>query len=278
MKGNTLECLHDYLNHLPWGTRHCTTTRQELMSFVGVNNVDTLGSWRRKKNTPKGLVLIKIRYFLEKEGYQVTELKAMQKLVYDLGKLISYNILQSEEVATYLGYTAKSALWDLLHGNRGLLKDKAEKIKVLIKQNKEALTALNNLNDQQSINTAPNIDTAPNIGIGPNIDTGPSQKKVPPAKKKRLSAEQEEESPLLQESIALLTSLKGITAVLTPRLKQILETLTVEQRRELRKLAGRSLIFDLSNDVFAMNNLLGALCSEKARELKNNRDRKEDED
>ncbi len=69
-------------------------------------------------------------------------------------------------------------------------------------------------------------------------------------------------------AIALLDNLAQATILLTPQLNHLLsDATTPEQRQEFRALAGRSRVFELSNDIFRLNQLMNALCSETARNI-----------
>lgn len=248
-EGATLECIIDYLNQLPEG-KNSVQARTLLMKFVDIGRPDTIARWRKGTNKPLGLPLIKLRYFLEAQGYEVKELKALDKKIYNLGKLIAFNVVSFKEVSQRLGYAKDNGLSRVLHGKRNVLPEKIEKLDKILADLSDKLIKLPGIKKEQSSQDKALTATRP-IDIQEPVVY---------------------DETLFQETKELLSTLDSTIALLEPRLKILLsDKTTAEQRQAFREIAGRHLVFDLSNRSHGLTELLMALCSEKAREHNNNK-------
>jgi hypothetical protein len=230
-KGYTLSCLEQYLGHLPWNDEKFIHERKAMAAFVGVQ-LDTIRDWYTKRNKPIGLVLVKIRYFLENQGYKVTELENLPRPVYILGKLIAEGKIDYVETYQKIGMKGKTELLKVLHGSRNLSGARFDAVKRIC-ANFQAEFSKESLK----------IVTPKKVAI------------LPPATV----------SPDLAEIVHLLCCVDDLTILLEPRLESILAgEVDAETRVALRN---KVKVFELSNRFHRCTQLLNALCSEKAREI-----------
>lgn len=241
MKGNTAEVLRDYLDKLPWNQRNCQDARKDLSAATGVSEM-TIRTWHKDGILPTGIVLIKLRYFLEKQGYEVEELLALKREYYELGKLVADNVISLTDLQTYLGYAGAKQLYPLLFGKNEASPDKLAKIQDLLKDPHAA--------PQQPADLETPEEKAP-------------EENQPPA-------EMPDETAIpakFDGVIPLMEILKQTCALLQPKIEGLIDDDSLQaERRALREEAGRRLVFDLANEVSNVDLLLNALCSERARE------------
>jgi len=240
----TVDCLRRYLATLNSGDEDCVQAKRSLMKFVGLENPRILSSWLKGEFKPIGLKLVKVRYFLENQGFKLFELEKLDRKIYELGKLIAFEKLDLSQVCQELGYRPKS-LFEILHGKKRSSEDKLTRINQILKKfAKESKE--------------------------PGEVPSPSPKAEPPVVKAAPVTESSQApiAPDLEtETIFLLGILKNVTALLKPRLDHLLsDKVSAESRHNFRQRAGRERVFDLSNEFFHLNFQLNSMCSEKARE------------
>lgn len=236
-EGNTQDCLKHYLSQLPWSDKGCAEARKPMADFLGVRS-DSIRRWLVTDIQPIGLVLVKLRYFLEEKGYRITELETLKKPVRMLGKLIATQQITWEEAVERIQFSNASELLQVLHGNRGLSSERMVIVARICADYSE---------DEETHHAA-----------------------APPWKNQMAPTETPNKKGVRIEEdvIHLLDALNGLCAVLEPRLEYMLsEGFTPEQRQLFRERAGRVRVFDLANRFFGLNKQLNALCSEKAREI-----------
>jgi hypothetical protein len=240
MKGTTLECLEHYLKTLPWGTNRCGEEKKPLVEFVGITT-GSVRRWLTKESIPKGMRLVKLRYFLESKGYEVTELAKIQEPIKSLGRLIAFGKIDIREVSLKVGYPGIDELFQVLHGNHGVPLAKKKALELICEKFEET------------------IPKQP-IGVIEIIE----EKKF-------------EKLPLDADSRELLGFLNCIDALydlLEPRLEEFLsDNVSSEKRQEFRQKAGRKLVFDLANRCHSITSMLNSLCSEKSREINKKKDK-----
>ena len=239
LTGSTADCLRHYLKQLPWGTREIAEARQPLVDSVGVDP-NSIRRWFVEPSMPVGLALVKLRYFLETIGYQVTDLDALEQPVRHLGKLISLGVVDVETASDQIGFSEVSKLFRLLHGNSGLSEERRPAVEEIC--SKHPL--------EKALVTPRAVASV--------------EHPIP-----LLPTEHEKGAISVEDDVFnLLVSLNGLSALLTPRLEHMLSNgFTSAQRQAFRDRAGQGLVFKLSNRFYALNKLLNALCSEKAREI-----------
>jgi hypothetical protein len=222
----TSESLKDYLTRFQWGKGGCYNSLKPMADFLGVGP-RTIQRWWIGKSQPLGLVLVKLRYFLEKCGYEIQEFSHLDQVVYDLGRLIAFGQLNYEEISRQFGYTDHAELLQVLHGMHNF-SDVKQRLAVEICATVKQKMQLNQIPIKQ--NESNSISS-----ISEN------------------------------EALCLLRSIFEQTSVLLPRLEALVsDKVSPDQRRQFREKAGKSLPFDLAN---RFHRVLNALCSERARQL-----------
>ncbi|HRY52459.1 MAG TPA: hypothetical protein P5089_01255 [Candidatus Portnoybacteria bacterium] len=242
--GTTKECFWHYLSELSEKGKESEDSRKFFIDFLG-SSQRTISDWLAHKYLPHGFVLIKLRYLLEKEGYQIHELGKLSPSIRDLGWLIAFGHLDANQVYQAIGVDSCNRLYSVLHGQRGISKERMLKVEQIVATHRELieLTKTSNALQNQSVQIEKIEEKKENIKSVPNW-------------------------PIEQEMTSLLKALESNIFLLLPRLEYILSPIVpVAQRQKIRDFAGRQLLFDLSNKLDYCVTLLNAACSEKTREL-----------
>ncbi|MCX6781567.1 MAG: hypothetical protein NTW66_00365 [Candidatus Magasanikbacteria bacterium] len=245
IEGKTLECLKHYLSQLPWDTKMCVQARRQIIDFLDVTP-HTVRRWWTGDIVPVGLVLVKLRYFLEREGYRVSELNDLDATTRALGMLIAYGSIDFDATVIQLKCPNASEFLRVLHGARRFTAARDLAAEAICVKNRDVLAKL--------------FFTSPGNGhpapvITPVVTPAQVKEKAPGAG---------------EELIKYLRLFSGILELLHPRLNDFLsEEVSPEERHELRERAGRELVYDLARRSKQVTELMTALCSEKAREISN---------
>lgn len=240
LTGSTADCLRHYLKQLPWGkSAKLSRAEKPMIEFIGITS-GTIRRWFLEQVAPGGMPLLKLRYFLESNGYQVTDLDSLEKPVRRLGEIISHGIVDFREMVEQIGYKQDTELLQVLHGRRGLSNERRAKIEEICSKHPLEKASV-------TLRAVASVEHP-----------------IPP-----LSTDHEKNVISVEDDVFnLLISLNGLSSLLTPRLEHMLSNgFTSAQRQAFRDRAGQGLVFKLSNRFYALNKLLNALCSEKAREI-----------
>lgn len=209
-----------------------------LVDFLKVGQ-KPVRNWKELRKEPRGLIIIKIRYLLEKLGYEIIELSKLTRSIRQFGKLVSFGYVDINVAYKEIGIDRAGRLLDVLHGEKTLQPDRLFKIREIVARHKEDLENIANACEKPHNNFT---DKAP-------------QK---PAKVSDNRTD--------QETVFLLSALKSITNLLSPRLDTLLfDDVSAEQRRQFRNTATGALIFNLANEFDICVFRLNALCSEETR-------------
>lgn len=235
MKDTTERCFLDYLSGIPTG-RDSVKARSSMIEFLGTN-MDTSRRWLMNKRVPVGLMLVKLRYFLEREGYQITELLGLEKAVYNLGKLIAYGVLEFKVVSDRMGYPDKNSLLQLLHGKQGLSGERRAIMEEIVGENEKSLSELPEAPIEEMKERLVIASKTKSVFTGEN-----------------------------EELFHLIGVLKGVLIVVLPKLEVIVsDEKSPEYRKKFREESGDNFVFETSNLAHRITQLLNALCGERAR-------------
>ncbi len=102
--GTTTECVRHYFEGVQ--DNENDPKNSALAEFLKIPYAPTIRRWMLGEIAPIGQLLIKVRYFLQSQGYVVTELVALDPEVALLGKWFAYGEMTIDEVATVLGYSS----------------------------------------------------------------------------------------------------------------------------------------------------------------------------
>ncbi|MFC1656547.1 hypothetical protein ACFL14_01085 [Patescibacteria group bacterium] len=114
----TEECLRD-LSQKP----SRSDIIKKLSEFVGVVN-KTVAKWLNGKRMPNGENLLKLRYFLDQEGYQVSELLDLDKDIREFGRFVAVGKITLDSAYKLLKFTHRDTILDLLLGRQNTSREK----------------------------------------------------------------------------------------------------------------------------------------------------------
>jgi hypothetical protein len=138
-KGDTAQCFRHYATTLPRkGSRNVSKSRKILADFCGVS-LGTTEHWLIRNGRQKGLPLLKLRFFLELRGYEVSELEALKKdkVFYQLAEMIAYNTIGIEEARVHLGFVDLKSVFRLASGGFRTTLTRLGKIETLWEKHKD---------------------------------------------------------------------------------------------------------------------------------------------
>ncbi len=115
-------------SRFPHGKRGRIKALKPLADFCGVTPETTQKLLDGLGSLPVGEVLIKLLCYLDLHGYRIIEFERLPRVLRNFAELIGFSVLSAEEALKCLGYHQASEIYVLLRGNRGLTKDKEEKM------------------------------------------------------------------------------------------------------------------------------------------------------
>lgn len=255
-KGNTRECLDDYFSTLSWSVSAALHERKPICDFVGVDPAP-VRKWYIERYLPVGITLVKLRYFLESIGYQVSELENLNQSVRDLGRLICHGIVSVEEAVTELMLPSHSQLLRLLHGTvSGLASERMSRL--------EQICEIYERETAELVQKIPKKWAVKPVTHGASISAHSNQVTRPDSHPNTRNGDG---LSFEDEVIHLLHILDSDCKLVGPRLQRMVDEFTPEQRANFRETASPDLVFRLSNRIYAVYKQLGALSSEKALEI-----------
>jgi len=252
MKETFRECLKDYAGTMPApGTRHVNESRRPMADFCGVN-IRTAERWLIAGNLPIGEPLIRLLFFLELVGYEVFELKRLERTIYRLGEMISYNVLSVQEVVGMLSYEKSSSAYRPILKGLSTTHQRSDKINTAWKSHKDEI------NSRREVWLS---------RLGKTSQTKHTSSATTPSSVRKQTGERHislGRDPEL-ETLGYL-----VLAALPLAEKIVSDEFTAEDRRNLRKMTG-------GDNIFRLSNALNALCGETARkQVIGNSQKKED--
>jgi len=234
--GTTQECFRHYLRNDKGRDLKC---RETLMKFVKVSS-PTVRRWLIDDTKPAGEVLVRLRYFLEQQGYRVSELEKLAKPVRNFGRLLGLDIASLKDLTLALKMpegTSDSQTLAILRGVQGVSPGRSKLMEAFTEEFKGLL---------QEKTAKASIAAAEEAG----------QKlasKVHPALNGSRSHVNSKEKKHLIETFGLMVkSMVPLANLLAS------DSYTDADREMAREFAGGDGVFNLSN-------CLSMLCSETAR-------------
>lgn len=131
--GTTAACLLAYGQTLPKG-RQAAIGRKPMADFINVTE-DTVYRWLNGAQQPIGFGLIKVWYWLESQGYIVTDLqqlKISKPVIYALGYFLSFGKFELDALRLTLTYHKLSSFLAVLRGETNASAVKQEQMRVLM--------------------------------------------------------------------------------------------------------------------------------------------------
>ena len=232
---STRACILHYGQSLPVGGNSGKEARQPMAQFVETSDRQ-IYRWTRLESSPRGEDLIRVRFWLESQGYKVSELQELADEVYLLASLLAFSVFDFALVHEMItGYTNPDDSMALLHGTCPLSSAKRQKIKdflddYLVAQIERLQPWLHWMESFTEV-------------VWPSLEAQPTVKP--------LSTDNHD---------VILQSLKGMIEAASPLAELVLsDEFTQEERRALRQSFN-------DDELFVFSNTLSALCSAKARE------------
>lgn len=235
--GTTEECLKHFV-----GAHEINTMeekeykrRNAISHLLGINQA-TGYEWFSNFRMPKGENLLRLRYFLELNGYQLLERQGMPELIREFSEQIALGAMSLAEAAEYIG-TTSDVILDVVMRRQGVSSQRETQVKELVElhQNK----ATERLREWQA--------TMKSLGFAQ-----PTTKTV--------AASLPQLSQLNDGQV--IETLAHLVLATRPLAERVLsDDFSADDRRRLRELTANG----RSNAVFDLSNLLNRLCGERAR-------------
>lgn len=232
------ECLGKFFDDISY-LQEKSEIVTRMANFVGCSR-ETIFKWMNGKQSPSGEHLIKTRYYLWCQGYQVIELSKLDSVTFLLGKLIAFKIADMDSVADLLGYSSGYAVMRILHGQSDMSSRRYDIAKEITTMDSNANEKMESIivdfcfRDKEMV-----VDPPKDIHHKPNPET-----------------RQVDNSILaIRKSFA-----KGVEAIIPLAEILISNALSDEERRDFRH--------EIPNDgLFILSNLLSGLCSKESRRV-----------
>lgn len=249
IEGTAEECFAHYLKTLPLpGTRHVNKDRLPLKDFTKVGE-RTVERWVLGPQVAKGVELLRIRFFLEANGYRVSELdelKSRQPLVYKLAEMIAYDVFSVEKAQADLGFKYPQELYRLSLRGGSTTHAREDMIAALYDKNRDQLIAEREKWQARLKKECPSREAKKYV----------SDRLVPALPEYATTSRDNGKTGGRAE----IGSLARLIASALPLAEYLASgECTQEDRIELRRLVG-------GDGVFRLSNALNKLCGEKARE------------
>lgn len=250
-RGPTAQCWKHFVDAEFDGNK-----KAALAHFVGVKeNGSAMRGWftfkKGKPYTfPVGENLIRLRFFLDHTGYQVSEVQKLEAPIRDCGRLLAFRIIEIQDIIQALNFKVSngdpSHVLTVLRGQNGFSAERLKKLKDFVEEFREFLPE-----KQQKV---------PSLRYRgqKNTFTTPMQKPIQhtaPAREHKFASK----APNVTDKKDLIEGFAMVVKGLVPFARYLLsEACTPEDRDKLRQLAG-------GDGVFHLSNALNRLCGEQAR-------------
>lgn len=240
----TVECLLHFFNHRykVLSDEVKSNLTDELVNFFGVA-YKTIQSWINQDRFPKGLELLKLRYFLRQFDYELEEENALPEEVRQVGNLIACGLVDLKDAAKELRYNdATDELLRYLLNRRSMGEARLTRFESFNKEHQSLRQRLFKFTTIEEVEL--------------NVDS--SKKELPTFS----------QQPGWWDSLIwLLKNIRVNCQASSGWLKDLLsDKYGAEIRRKFRADLGDDSAFKLANELDSFQTLAKALCSEKARE------------
>jgi hypothetical protein len=113
------DCLMHFANRfnakMPQGKKGLVEARKPIADFCGASDA-TVRSWLSdcERRLPMGGLELKLKCFLDLNGYRIIEFERLPKVIRNFAELIGFGILSIEEAGEVLGFSKCSTLYPIL--------------------------------------------------------------------------------------------------------------------------------------------------------------------
>lgn len=140
------ECWRHFTNRFnakyPPGKKGLERIRKPIADFCAVGD-QTVARWlsAEKPSTPGGLTDIKLKCFLDLNGYRIIEFERLPRVLRNLSELLGYDVVSVEDAANILGYARPQNIYPVLREDEhwGVGREKEAKMFDLWKERKDDL-------------------------------------------------------------------------------------------------------------------------------------------
>ncbi|MBU1092408.1 hypothetical protein KJ836_01935 [Patescibacteria group bacterium] len=238
----------DYLLKL-----HDSTSSYDVVNHAAQQtglSEQTVLRWLNGTQSPIGLSKIKLAYFLVIEYNYVNEefFKNLDMVVIRIGQLIYQGAISLQEIATAMNCNI-DVLQRYLHSRTKPPTDRLEQMSQLCHQYFHTVPPMRQFAVEMVSKELVPATTISNL-----------QDKTSTVRKSDGTGDD-------QYLIGLFKVLDGLLDLIDPKLENILKDEDPNQRINFRKDAGRDNVFNLSNKIYRTSRRIGALCSEKAKDV-----------
>lgn len=103
------------VSNIPMGKQNAIRVRQSIADFCGVEH-NTVRLWLNdpERRMPCGEAEIKLKCFLDLNGYRIIEFERLPRSIRNFAELIGFGILSVEDARNLLGYTRANILYPIL--------------------------------------------------------------------------------------------------------------------------------------------------------------------
>ncbi|MEY2665137.1 MAG: hypothetical protein RLZZ480_242 [Candidatus Parcubacteria bacterium] len=243
-QGDTMSCLKHLYDAIK-DDDNFFEKRETIATFTGVGE-SAVYCWFACRNVPKGEPLIKLRYYLECNGYEVTELTILEPTLKQVGKLLAFGILSIDEISNAVGYPAGrngiDTLLKVLRGTQGVSKAKLSQFQTLAE-----------LYGDQLLKKSQNTPRVVKLLVERTSTPNPLPVRAP----LRVVAR-----PMQVEHDAIISALAGMVTAMLPLARLVSsDSFTPEDRTKVREFSGHEGVFDLANSLFS-------ICGERSRAMR----------
>lgn len=175
IRGSSSECLAHYLGHLPSPlSQEGAAARNPIIQYCRCKR-RTISAWI-KGQPPVGEYQVRVRYFLAAQGYVVNELENLHPLVWQLGLLLAYDVLSTEDIRRELGYKNSQDVYTMLFGRQRPLQLE-QRLSPIVEKYRDTLTARGLKLSKNGLGfdfgNAPSSNAEAPVGRKPAAMTGP---------------------------------------------------------------------------------------------------------
>ena len=141
-RGHLEECLSHLFSKLssqfPRNTPGAAAVMKPIADFCGVR-IRSVSRWSLRDKLPDGKTLIKLMCFLDMAGYRIIELERVPIAKRNFTELIGFGLLNCEQAVEILGFASTVRWYEILIGDRGISREKEQKMWDAWKERKEEL-------------------------------------------------------------------------------------------------------------------------------------------
>lgn len=218
--------------------------RRTIAKFVGVGD-STVYRWFKAVIKPVGEPLVRLRFYLEFLGYEVTELEDLKQPVRDAGRVYAFGVADLDDLMKEVGIpnneNGRTQMLSVLRGVQGFSDERMMKISAFAENFKDLL--------YDRLRATPRVLSVQDVGMHPSKGAAP----IGTSTTNRLPHGVGNQS-------AVIESFAGLITAMLPLAEYVLsDSFTAAQRSRVRELAGGG------KGVSRLSNLFTQLSGEAAR-------------